>query len=55
MSIDLLQERIRKMKNPAVLDFSILPEHIPSHIRIGKAPEDAYAQFCLGLMPSVPM
>lgn len=30
--IDRLQEKIRKMKNPAVVNFSVLPEHIPAHI-----------------------
>lgn len=33
MSIDTLQERIRKLKNPSVIDFNLLPEHIPSHIQ----------------------
>ena len=50
MSIDVLQEKIRKLKNALVLDFSILPEHIPPHIRQGLGPEDAYARFCKELM-----
>lgn len=50
MSVDVLQEKIRKMKNPIVVDFSVLPEHIPPHIRHEGAPEDAYARFCLELM-----
>ena len=29
MSVDRLQERIRKLKTPVVVDLSILPEHIP--------------------------
>ena len=33
MSVDKLQEKIRKLKNPSVLDFDMLPEHIPPHIR----------------------
>lgn len=32
MSIDRLQEKIRKLKNPTVVDLGILPEHIPSHV-----------------------
>ena len=32
MSVDKLQERIRKGKNPSVIDFNMLPEHIPPHI-----------------------
>ena len=33
MSIDKLQDKIRKLKNPSVLDFDLLPEHIPPHIQ----------------------
>lgn len=33
MSVDKLQEKIRKLKNPSVLDFDMLPEHIPPQIR----------------------
>lgn len=32
MSVDFLQDRIRKMKNPTVINFFVLPEHIPMHI-----------------------
>ena len=32
MSIDLLQDKIRKMKNPSVINLFALPEHIPPHI-----------------------
>jgi len=32
MSIDILQEKIRKMKNPSVIDMSISKEHIPPHL-----------------------
>lgn len=32
MSIDRLQEMIRKTKCPLAVDFSLLPEHIPMHI-----------------------
>ncbi len=30
MSIDVLQEKIRKLKNPSVVDFSLIPETIPA-------------------------
>ena len=33
MAIDYLQDRIRKLKNPSVIDFNVLPEHIPPHIQ----------------------
>lgn len=51
MSVDKLQEKIRKLKNPSVLDFDMLPEHIPPYIR-----EDdsyfvsAYEFYCTELM-----
>lgn len=32
MAIDRLQDKIRKMKNPTVVNFSVLPEHIPNSI-----------------------
>lgn len=32
MSVDKLQEKIRKLKNPSVVDLTILPEQIPPHI-----------------------
>ena len=32
MAIDLLQDKIRKMKNPSVVNLIALPEHIPTHI-----------------------
>lgn len=32
MSVDILQDKIRKTKNPSVVDFNMLPEHIPPQI-----------------------
>lgn len=32
MSVDKLQDRIRKLKNPTVVDLTILPEQVPPHI-----------------------
>lgn len=51
MSIDKLQEKIRKLKNPTVVDFGILPEHIPQNIvdRAGSIPA-AYQEFCEALL-----
>lgn len=50
MAIDGLQESIRKRKNPMVVDFSVLPEQIPEHIRQGRSEAEAYYQFCQGLL-----
>ncbi len=59
MSVDKLQERIRKLKNALVVDFGLLPEHIPPQLmeQTGNYPE-AYGVFCkellTGLKDSVP-
>ena len=50
MSIDILQEKIRKLKNPTIVDLSILPEHIPSHIRKSEEPVGDYLRFCRELL-----
>ena len=51
MSIDKLQERIRKLKNPSVVDFGIRPEHIPPHLmQAHDTFASAYEQFCKELL-----
>lgn len=50
MSVDALQERIRKLKNPMVLDLTVQTEQIPPHIRQGASVEAAYESFCMELM-----
>ncbi len=51
MSVDKLQEKIRKMKNPLAVDFGILPSHIPPHI-LQAEPDftGAYKRFCMELL-----
>lgn len=54
MSIDLLHERIRKMKNPAVVDLRILPESLPPHLLEEEGNLcDAYGRFCREMMKSL--
>ena len=51
MAIDRLQEKIRKLKNPTVVDFGVLPEHIPGHILEAAGNfVAAYKRFCKELM-----
>lgn len=51
MSIDRLQDKIRKLKNPTVVDFSILPEHIPPYlIETAGSFLPAYKHFCRELL-----
>lgn len=51
MSIVRLQEKIRKTKNPTVLDFHITQNHLPPHLQNseGSFPK-AYTRFCMELM-----
>lgn len=49
MSIDKLHEKIRKMKNPAILDLTVTAGAIPAHIAQGTAAEN-YTVFCRELM-----
>ena len=51
MSIDVLQERIRKLKNPSVIDFGVTPEHLPQHLLDEEGSVLlAYCRFCRELM-----
>ena len=51
MSVDRLQEKIRKLKNPSLVDFSVLPEHIPPHLMEEEgAFLPAYSRFCTQLL-----
>lgn len=51
MSIDMLQERIRKLKNPSVIDFGVTPEHLPQHLLDEEGSVLlAYCRFCRELM-----
>lgn len=51
MSIDLLHEKIRKLKNPSMVDLGIREDHIPPHIlETEGAFLPAYARFCRELM-----
>ncbi|MBQ7818050.1 MAG: hypothetical protein IJ388_04575 [Oscillospiraceae bacterium] len=49
MSIDKLHDKIRKMKNPSMLDLTAPADAIPAHIAQGSAVEN-YARFCRELM-----
>lgn len=49
MSIDVLQEKIRKLKCPIVLDLSVEAEHIPQAL-LESADEKAMTVYCKALM-----
>ena len=54
MSVDFLHDRIRKLKNPTVLDFDMKPEHIPKSILSEETSFlNAYQRYCTELMESL--
>lgn len=51
MAIDMLHEKIRKLKNPSMVDFGIKPDCVPPHILEEEgAFLPAYVRFCRELM-----
>lgn len=50
MSVDKLQEKIRKLKSPIILDLSAKLSHIPAQLREGKREAEALAEFCRQLL-----
>lgn len=53
MSIDVLQEKIRKRKNPSVIDFAIQWDNLPPHLLEEGCISKAYARFCRELMDAL--
>lgn len=54
MSIDKLQEKIRKMKNPSMVEFTCNLDRIPPHL-LSQEPNEimAYDRFCTELMDAL--
>lgn len=51
MSIDVLQEKIRKMKNPSMIDLSLPVAELPSHLMEEEGSKArAYGRFCRELL-----
>ena len=51
MSVDILQEKIRKLKNPSVLELNLRPSQLPKHIlEAGSSAAGAYGTFCRELL-----
>ena len=51
MSVDVLQEKIRKMKNPSVLELAPIFSELPPHIAQEEAtPAAACVRFCKELL-----
>lgn len=45
MSVDALQDKIRKRKNPIILDLTLLPDQIPPQLREGHSDAEACGLF----------
>lgn len=51
MSIDLLHEKIRKLKNPSMIDFGVKADSLPPHLMAEEGTYlAAYTRFCRELM-----
>ena len=51
MSVDILQEKIRKTKNPSILELAMPASDLPPHILAeSNTPAAAYARFCRELL-----
>lgn len=53
MSIDKLQSKIRKLKNPSVLDMSVDPQVIPTSLKEQGSVLDQWSAYCAQLLPAL--
>lgn len=53
MSVDALQEKIRKKKNALMVDMTVLPLELPPHLLTDSAPAEACGAFCRELMETM--
>lgn len=53
MSIDVLQERIRKLKSPVIVDLSVKAQHIPAHLNPQEDFCAAYEAYCRQLLSAL--
>ena len=53
MSMDVLQERIRKLKCPIIVDLSMKMDHIPTAMRAEKTDAQAYCDYCDALLEAL--
>ena len=54
MSMDLLHDKIRKLKNPSVIDFGIKADNLPPHLLDEEGSlAKAYGRFCRELMTAL--
>lgn len=53
MSMDVLQEKIRKLKNPGMVDLTLLPGQLPACVREAGDELTAYTVFCREMLTAL--
>ena len=53
MSVDVLQEKIRKTKNPSMLELCLSASDLPPYFLEGASVADAYCRFCRELLTAM--
>ncbi len=54
MAVDVLQEKIRKLKNPSIVELCLVPDQLPPHIREEEGNGAAgYLRFCRELLAAL--
>ena len=53
MSVDILQEKIRKTKSPIIIDLAMQREQIPTFLREGKSEAEALDAYCRTLLTAL--
>lgn len=53
MSMDVLQEKIRKLKNPSMVDLTLLPAQLPACVREAGDELTAYTVFCREMLTAL--
>lgn len=53
MSVDVLQEKIRKLKNPSMVELTLLPERMPECVKADKDDMTAYTDFCSQMLAAL--
>jgi len=53
MAMDVLQEKIRKLKNPSMVDLTLLPSRLPACVREAGDELTAYCVFCREMLTAL--
>lgn len=53
MSVDVLQDKIRKLKNPSMVELTLLPDQLPACVREAGDDLTAYTVFCREMLTAL--